>query len=341
MGMWLIYERLKKGVIMKRILVFAIVILFSAGLVAGNIVRIRVDVPDITDIAIHGKDIFLLSSKEYKVYVYSMEGKLKKKFGRKGEGPGEFKRPGRIFLLDGKLYVNDLISGRFQVFDLEGNFIKSINFQHFPVVSSVPFENVIFFTTNIMDKDRKMSFKLFRKDGGEKEIESIPGPVFRGKDLVFPPESYPALLNVGGFPVVVEMGPARVKIYDRDGKLVREFNIKLPQHEITEKWKRDFLEKEKKFVDLLKSQNVKLRFRKKFPRVERLFSFGKCFVLEEWTGDSPYFYHIYDLHGKEVKEIKVKKEIFRFYYPYRIDIHETDEGNELILEDMELPQCKF
>ena len=69
---------------------------------------------------------FAVSSKNHCVYYFSKKGKLKKKIGQKGEGPGDFYHPGKISILDNKyLIVGEYATKRrISVFDLNGKFTK-------------------------------------------------------------------------------------------------------------------------------------------------------------------------------------------------------------------------
>ncbi|GEM_PF-5022327 len=321
---------------MRRIFKTLAFVLMAAGAFA---LTVKVSAPEITDLALTKGKIFVLSRKLYKVYIYTMDGKLIKEFGKKGTGPGDFKHSYRIYIVDGELYLSDTLNKRFQVFDLSGNFKRSIVFEHFPIVSAVPFKDVIFFSTSSFGPDRKMIITVYRKGKEEKEIIKVPGPALKGMELVYPPESFPALVRVGDAVALVELGPARVKIYKKDGSLLRAFELPLSHHKVTKEWKKKFLEEEKRFVEMVKARGMKLTFRDEFPKIEKTYSFGRCFVVKEWTPDAPHIYHIYTAEGKEVKKLTLKESAIKFIYPYWIQVNETDDGNEIILHEINAPAC--
>lgn len=69
--------------------------------------------------------VYLLDSKAYALYVFTAEGRLRQRLGRKGEGPGDFTRPYRIALdHNGDLLVTETRS-RVSVFSAQGEF-KSV-----------------------------------------------------------------------------------------------------------------------------------------------------------------------------------------------------------------------
>lgn len=72
--------------------------------------------------------IFLSNSRRHFIYKFDRTGKFLKKFGRRGEGPGDFVNPGDLSILDKKyLIVGEYASNRrFTVWDLDGNFVKVV-----------------------------------------------------------------------------------------------------------------------------------------------------------------------------------------------------------------------
>ena len=61
------------------------------------------------------------------VHKFDTAGNLVKTFGRKGQGPGDLQMPGALDVLDEKtLVVNDAGNRRLSLFDLDGNFLKTV-----------------------------------------------------------------------------------------------------------------------------------------------------------------------------------------------------------------------
>ncbi|MCJ7579609.1 MAG: 6-bladed beta-propeller, partial [Candidatus Aminicenantes bacterium] len=88
----------------------------------------------IVDIAVDSENsIFILDIKEKVLYKFSEEGKLQKRIGRSGQGPGEFERPNSVFI-DAKdnIYILDSQNRRVEVFKNNGDFTKSIKLNRFP-----------------------------------------------------------------------------------------------------------------------------------------------------------------------------------------------------------------
>ena len=61
------------------------------------------------------------------VHKFDARGNLVKSFGRKGQGPGDLQMPGALDVLDAKiLVVNDAGNRRLSLFDLDGNFLRTV-----------------------------------------------------------------------------------------------------------------------------------------------------------------------------------------------------------------------
>ncbi len=67
---------------------------------------------------------FVLDIFEQRVLHFNPQGQKIGTFGKKGQGPGEFNRVNRLFIMKDKLYVHQW--GTAHVFDLAGKFIKSV-----------------------------------------------------------------------------------------------------------------------------------------------------------------------------------------------------------------------
>jgi hypothetical protein len=71
--------------------------------------------------------VYILDSKNYKIYIFSPEGKFISSFGKKGEGPGEIKNfnsGDQLFVVNKHVLVAD--RSRISYFSLDGTFEKSV-----------------------------------------------------------------------------------------------------------------------------------------------------------------------------------------------------------------------
>ncbi|MGD2092178.1 MAG: hypothetical protein PVH61_38770 [Candidatus Aminicenantes bacterium] len=109
------------------------------------------------------------------IYIYSLKDfKLQKKFGKRGEGPGEFKESGEGIKLDFKP-DNIIVSstGRISYFTRDGQFIKETTINprrsEFQELGSgfvgrilLVEKKGVFFTVNLFDKNLKKGKELYR-----------------------------------------------------------------------------------------------------------------------------------------------------------------------------------
>ncbi len=72
---------------------------------------------------------FIADRNKQKVYVMDFSGKVSKSFGRRGEGPGEFRSIHNLLFIKEKLYVLDL-SFLVHIFDKKGTFLRFIRLKH-------------------------------------------------------------------------------------------------------------------------------------------------------------------------------------------------------------------
>ena len=70
--------------------------------------------------------LYVVDRKNFKVFIIDKNGKLVSSFGRRGEGPGEFKQLGSCFLVNDQLVFPDRRSNKVHYFSKEGKFLKSV-----------------------------------------------------------------------------------------------------------------------------------------------------------------------------------------------------------------------
>jgi len=72
------------------------------------------------------RGFYLLDAGNRQVVLVDRQGEVQLAFGREGSGPGEFQYPLSISLRTDEIWVGDLAAGRYSVFDIEGNFLRSV-----------------------------------------------------------------------------------------------------------------------------------------------------------------------------------------------------------------------
>jgi DNA-binding beta-propeller fold protein YncE len=73
-----------------------------------------------------GDRLLVADSQLHQVVIFSSDGRLISRFGRRGTGDGEFNFPTHVSVdAAGRIYVTDSMNNRIQVFDREGHFLRS------------------------------------------------------------------------------------------------------------------------------------------------------------------------------------------------------------------------
>lgn len=80
-----------------------------------------------TDIFTRGGKLFVVDAAAANVSIFDLKGRLLTRFGKKGNGNGEFNVPTHLYVdRENRIYVTDSLNFRVQVFDAAGAFLKSI-----------------------------------------------------------------------------------------------------------------------------------------------------------------------------------------------------------------------
>lgn len=159
------------------------------------------------------------------VLIYDKSGMLTATFGRKGQGPGEFKMPYSVALDSrGNLYVNDRGNGRVQVFDSNLRFIKII---------SLPGQNERIF---LREKDDKPNIVVVGATGCSKGSCLLQEYDWTGKRIKefaqyekdFIIYSWAANMDDAGNIYLVNILEQDLKVFDAEGQLSRTIKLTSP-----------------------------------------------------------------------------------------------------------------
>lgn len=101
------------------------------------------------------QNIYVTDTLDYSLKKFDVKGKLVKKTGRKGQGPGEFLAPRYIDISEISIYVSDQYTPKIQVFDKDLNYTHSVPI-HMPVsdFSVLPEEEIAVATLSTIKSGR-------------------------------------------------------------------------------------------------------------------------------------------------------------------------------------------
>lgn len=170
------------------------------------------------DVAVIVDRIYVSDTNNYRIQVFDYDGNFLFRFGKRGNGKGEFQFPyGIAGDAAGNVYVADLYQGRIQVFDRDGKFKR-----YFPPGKN-PLQGPgdIFiaqdkvYVTDI-NAGRVLVFNL------EGKLLSTIGKPGRGPGELRAPNG--VAVDRDGNIFVVDTANARVQVFDAQGRYLREFD---------------------------------------------------------------------------------------------------------------------
>lgn len=173
------------------------------------------------DVAVVNQFIYVTDTNNKRVQVFDLGGTPIFKFGKEGEGQGQFKFPyGITGDKDGQIYVSDLYNGSISVFDNKGKFIKYFG-------EKDPKEKIIDSPGSI----RIIGDKLYEADihKGKVLVFDMTGKLI--KEIGEPGQKNgqfraPNAMTVDkdGNIYVVDTGNQKVQVFDKEGKFVKVIN---------------------------------------------------------------------------------------------------------------------
>ena len=79
-----------------------------------------------TGLALLGDHLLIADSQRHQIVVCGLRGELISRFGRRGNGPGEFNFPTHVSVdSQRRIYVTDSMNCRIQIFDADGHFLRA------------------------------------------------------------------------------------------------------------------------------------------------------------------------------------------------------------------------
>jgi DNA-binding beta-propeller fold protein YncE len=171
------------------------------------------------DIAKIGEFLYVSDTNNKRVQVFDTAGTPIFKFGKEGEGKGQFKFPyGIAGDKEGNVYVADLYNGKISIHDQKGNFIKY--FDDKKKLLKTP-AGIRIFAEKLYVTDVQQNKVFVFKLTGEKLLEISTGA---NKDDKFKAPNAIALDKKTGELFVADSGNQRILAYDQKGKYLRTIN---------------------------------------------------------------------------------------------------------------------
>lgn len=228
------------------------------------------------------KKVALLDYREARVYLFSESGDLLSSFGKKGQGPGEFSLPAKVFFHKDNICVFDPAAHRLQFFDLKGNFKKMIKlFSSYSDILVDDEERLIcakqmkFDAPNLIDL-LDQNGQLILSLAEPARIENIPIGLLNKVKLAF----------LNDYVLVVSQTIGYMKLYDKQGKLIKESDVlrNFFRKEIRENINKNFTQtKRPAYSHLFESVKVNgnnIYFLRSRPGVYEIYEIDELFNLK-------------------------------------------------------------
>ncbi len=129
---------------------------------------------EISSVAVSGDGtIFVFDQKDKNVKVFDRDGKFLRKFGRAGEGPGEFSLPRSIHCMGLDEVVVVDTSRRLSFFKPSGEFVRTVSAGSLNFVDACPDSKGNFFVFLMVPEEANPRYELRKVDGGLKDLFAV------------------------------------------------------------------------------------------------------------------------------------------------------------------------
>lgn len=173
------------------------------------------------DVAKIGEFLYVTDTNHKQVQAFDGSGTSVFKFGKEGEGKGEFKFPyGITGDKAGNVYVADLYNGNISIFDHKGKFINYFEEQDKKNKSINSPAGIRIFKEKLYVTDIKTNKVIVFDLKGKKLLEIEKGAT--DEDLLYAPNA--VTTDQKGNIFIADSGNQRVQVYDKKGKYIRTVN---------------------------------------------------------------------------------------------------------------------
>ena len=291
---------------------------------------------DIRDIGVdEGERIYILDSKESHIKVFNKMGEYIKTIGKKGQGPGEMRRPTSLQVTSqNEIVVNDSAARKLHFFTLDGNFLRAVSQTKMIFFSNPKVDNEGNIIASYMIMDQEVTYVLKKFNPQLEKIFTI----FSTEVLKYPyinpffPQCYWEITKennvIWGFADKYEL-----HIINSEGKLIKKIIKEYDPIKITEEEK-DNLIKERFGGYEGMPPETKLSWKKyhnafiylSIDDKERIF----VRTYEKVSERDEYYYDVFDSEGKCIAKIPLKAipRILKNNKLYTIE--EDEEGYQVV-----------
>ena len=246
------------------------------------------------------------------VYIYSLsDGRLIRKFGKDGEGPGEFKLPHgensvKMGINEQHILVDS--AAKLSYFSHDGEFIKE--FKVPPLHHFIPVEDGFVSSTNYNDKSKfpKKAIALFDRNFKRKKMLLITDtPIGMGVKILVPDINYDYRVYDDKIFLSTGKDKINIKVLDAQGIQLFEIGISVTQNPLTGKFKdevQQYYKTDPYYKNFWGYMKQYLTFPEVFPPVKNfIVDGGKVYVQTFRQQEDQFQWIIFDIKGNELKTL--------------------------------------
>jgi hypothetical protein len=127
-----------------------------------------------TKFAFSDQKVFVCDAREQAVSIFDMDGNFLKRFGKPGQGPGEFGGPVFISYFKGKVYVTDRGNLRIQTYSEDGIFEKAWNLLDFAVAPAITEDRMMVLSLSLKNEEGPIAPFLALLNLQGEVVKSVP-----------------------------------------------------------------------------------------------------------------------------------------------------------------------
>jgi hypothetical protein len=313
---------------------FAVLVVLVSGLYAGENIVALPELQKPKTITVKEQQIFI--TENVKVLVYSLENfKLLYTFGKRGEGPGEFKIMDnaeigigvQISVQPDYILANSI--GRISYFSHDGKFIKEKMTQmgRGPYGHNFMPVGDLLVGYGFMMEEKTWYVCVHVYDQNFKPVKELCRHLFfvqPGKKT--DPEKWrPTLFYVSKGRIILDRQDGTIDIFNRDGEKINSFTHSYPRIRETRSRIRDylnFLKKDPRFRENFEYLRNTMEFPDYLPLIQYFtVDDNQIYVLTNQKRGAENQMFVFDYHGRLVKKIwfKLEEKTPIEPYPYTID----------------------
>jgi len=174
-------------------------------------------------------EIYYCSGDLHEVFNIDLSGKLLRKFGRKGQGPGEFIGPSSLRISADHIYIYDTGNGRFQIFSLDGIYERQFKIPIKVYDYKISSGQLFVLKSNPQPNDQNVIYpiSIYGNEGEkDKEISAAPFKQIKNNDELKANNVLSIQIYKNQIHCLQKYG-TNYRIYDLQGKLMKDFDLEI------------------------------------------------------------------------------------------------------------------